>query len=61
MADKGIIEKIKDQQGVLSRIQNIVTLGYGTKEDLRELDRKLRTNYYDDFKETVLFSIMEEY
>jgi len=25
-------------------------LGYGTKEDLRELDKKLRDNYYSDFK-----------
>jgi hypothetical protein len=28
----------------------VFTLGYGTKEDLRELDKKLRDLYYADFK-----------
>jgi hypothetical protein len=40
------IKKVKDKQGILSQIQNFFTLGYGTKEDLRELDKKLRDNYY---------------
>jgi len=44
------IDQVKDKQGIISKIQNFFTLGYGTKEDLRELDKKLRDNYYADFK-----------
>lgn len=50
MAERGTIEKVKDKQGVLSQIQNFFTLGYGTKEDLREVDKKLRDLYYDDLR-----------
>jgi hypothetical protein len=48
--EKDTIEKVKDKQGILDKIQNVFTLGYGTKEDLRELDKKLRDFYYADFK-----------
>jgi len=44
------IERVKEKQGILSKIQDVFTLGYSTKEDLRELDKKLRDNYYADFK-----------
>lgn len=44
------IDKVKQKQGIISKIQDIFTLGYSTKEDLRELDRKLRDNYYADLK-----------
>ena len=44
------IEKVKQKQGIISKIQDIFTLGYSTKEDLRELDKKLRDSYYADFK-----------
>ena len=44
------IDQVKGKQGILSKIQNFLTLGYGTKEDLRELDKKLRDSYYSDFK-----------
>ena len=47
---KSTIDQVKDKQGILSKIQNFLTLGYGTKEDLRELDKKLRDLYYADFK-----------
>src|SRR5512136_178595 len=46
----GTIDKVKSDQGILSKIQDIFTLGYSTKEDLRELDKKLRDSYYSDFK-----------
>jgi hypothetical protein len=46
LSEREIIEKVKGKQGIFSKIQNFFTLGYGTKEDLRELDRKLRDNYY---------------
>ena len=50
MSEKDTIEKVKDKQGILAKIQNVVGLGYATKEDLRELDKKLRDLYYADFK-----------
>jgi len=51
MTERETIEKVKDKQGVLSRIQNVFTLGYGAKEDLRELDKKLRDLYYQDLRD----------
>jgi len=51
MAERETIEKVKDKQGILSDIQNFFTLGYGTKEDLRELDKKLRDLYYTDLRD----------
>jgi hypothetical protein len=50
MSEKDTIEKVKDKQGILAKIQNVFTLGYATKEDLRELDKKLRDLYFADFK-----------
>ena len=51
MVERETIEKVKDKQGALSQIQNFFTLGYGTKEDLRELDKKLRDLYYEDLRD----------
>jgi hypothetical protein len=50
MSERDTIEKVKDKQGILAKIQNVVGLGYATKEDIRELDKKLRDLYYADFK-----------
>lgn len=50
MSEKETVEKVKERQGVFARIQNVITGGYGTKEDLRELNRKLRDYYFADFK-----------
>ena len=49
-SSKSTIDQVKGKQGILSKIQDFFTLGYSTKEDLRELDKKLRDNYYSDFK-----------
>lgn len=51
MAEKETIGKVKGKQGTLSQIQNFFTLGYGTKEDLRELGKKLRDLYYEDLRD----------
>jgi hypothetical protein len=51
MAERETIEKVKSKQGIFSQIQNFFTLGYGTKEDLRELDKKLRDLYYADLRD----------
>lgn len=45
------LSRIKDRQGIWGKIQNFFTLGYGTKEDIREVDKALRENYYQTFKE----------
>ncbi len=49
-SSKSTIDQVKGKQGILSKIQDFFTLGYSTKEDLRELDKKLRDTYYSDFK-----------
>jgi hypothetical protein len=51
MSERETIDKIKNKQGILDKIQNFFTLGYGTKEDLRELDKKLRDLMYEDLRD----------
>jgi len=51
MSERETIDKVKNKQGILAKIQDFFTLGYGTKEDLRELDKKLRDLMYEDFRE----------
>jgi hypothetical protein len=51
VSERETIDKVKNKQGILDRIQNFFTLGYGTKEDLRELDKKLRDLIYEDFRD----------
>lgn len=48
MSEEETIRRVEEKQGVFDKIQNVLTGGYGTKEDLRELDRKLRDYYYAD-------------
>ncbi len=50
MSESKTIDAVENKQGILAKIQNVFGLGYATKEDLRELDKKLRDNYYADFK-----------
>jgi len=50
MSTAETIERVKERQGIFGKIQDVFTFGYATKEDLRELDKKLRDNYYADFK-----------
>jgi hypothetical protein len=50
MSEKDTIEKVKDRQGLIAKIQNVFGLGYATKEDVRELDKKLRDSYFADFR-----------
>jgi hypothetical protein len=49
--EKGTIDKIKERQGFISKMQNLLLGGYALKEDLRELDKMLRDSYYDDLRE----------
>jgi hypothetical protein len=50
MSGSNTIETVENKQGIIAKIQNVFGLGYATKEDLRELDKKLRDFYYADFK-----------
>jgi len=50
MSERETIERVKERQGLLDKIENVFGFGYATKEDLRELDKKLRDCYYADFK-----------
>ena len=51
MDEEEIISKVKEKQGLISKIQNALLAGYAVKEDLRELDKMLRESYYDNFRE----------
>jgi RNAse (barnase) inhibitor barstar len=51
LSEKETVDQVKDKQGIFSKIQNFFTLGYGTKEDLRELDSKLRDLYYIELRD----------
>jgi RNAse (barnase) inhibitor barstar len=51
LSERETIDKVKQKQGIFSKIQNFFTLGYGTKEDLRELDKKLRDLYYAELRD----------
>ena len=51
MAEHDTIEKVKSQQGILDKIQNFFLRGFATKEDLRELDKKMRDSQYETLNE----------
>ncbi|RLI48390.1 hypothetical protein DRO61_06530 [Candidatus Bathyarchaeota archaeon] len=46
MAEHDTIKTVKSQQGLLDKIQNFFLGGFATKEDLRELDKKMRDTQY---------------
>jgi len=50
-AGSSTVDKVKGNRSTLDKIQDFFTMGYSTKEDLRELDKKLRDGYYEDFKD----------
>ena len=50
MIQKDTLQNVKDQQGLISKIQDFFGMGYATKEDLRELDKKLRDSYFQNLK-----------
>ena len=50
MSEGDTVERVKERQGFLAKIENVFGFGYATKEDLRELDKKLRDSYYADLK-----------
>lgn len=51
LAEREIIEKVKQKRGVLAKIQDFFLRGYSTREDLRELDKQLRDSYYHTLRD----------
>jgi len=51
LSEKDTVERFKARQGLISKIQNLFTGGYATKEDIREKDKQLRDLYYEDLRE----------
>ena len=51
MAEHDTIKTVKSQQGLLDKIQNFFLRGFATKEDLRELDKKMRDTQYQTLSE----------
>jgi hypothetical protein len=48
-AGSSTVDKVKGNRSTLDKIQDFFTMGYSTKEDLRELDKKLRDGYSAEF------------
>ena len=46
MSEKDTVSKLKSQQSLMSKIQDILMFGKGTREDLKEFDMELREDYH---------------
>jgi len=47
MSEKNTIREVKAKQGLLSKIEDILFFGKGTREDLKEFDKQLREDYHN--------------
>ena len=60
-----MISKLKSQQSLMSKIQDILMFGKGTREDLKEFDMELREDYHKEITdirqkwETVYLEILD--
>jgi hypothetical protein len=48
MSEKETIDKVKSRQSLMSKIQDVLLFGKGTREDLKEFDMQLREDYYKE-------------
>lgn len=48
MSERDTIEKVKSNQGLMSKLQDILFFGKGTREDLKELDKQMREDYHEE-------------
>ena len=48
LSEKETIEKVKSKQSLMSKIQDVLLFGKGTREDLKEFDMQLREDYYKE-------------
>ena len=46
MSEKETIDKVREKQSLMSKLQDILMFGKGTREDLKELDKQLRGDYH---------------
>jgi hypothetical protein len=51
LSEKETIEKIKSKQSLMSKIQDVLLFGKGTREDLKEFDMQLREDYYKEISD----------
>jgi single-stranded DNA-specific DHH superfamily exonuclease len=62
---KDTINEVKSEQSLLSKIQDILMFGKGTREDLKEFDMQLREDYHKELQdirqrwETVYLEILD--
>jgi hypothetical protein len=47
-SEKSTIDEVKSEQSLMSKIQDVLLFGKGTREDLKEFDMQLRENYYKE-------------
>ena len=65
MSEKDTISRVKSQQSLMSKIQDILMFGKGTREDLKEFDMELREDYHKEISdirkrwETVYLEILD--
>ena len=51
MSEKETVEKAKEEQSWMSKIQDSLLLGKGTREDLKEFDMQLREDYHKELSD----------
>ena len=51
LSEKETIEKVKSKQSWMSKIQDSLLLGKGTREDLKEFDMQLREDYHKELSD----------
>ncbi|MCJ7633933.1 hypothetical protein MUP77_16300 [Candidatus Bathyarchaeota archaeon] len=51
MGEKETIDKSKSRQNLMSKIQDILLFGKGTREDLKEFDMQLREDYHKEISD----------
>ena len=47
-SEKSTIDEVKSEQSLMSKIQDVLLFGKGTREDLKEFDMQLREDYYKE-------------
>jgi len=48
---KDTISEVKSEQSLMSKIQDVLLFGKGTREDLKEFDMQLREDYYKEISD----------
>ena len=51
LSEKDTFEKVKSKQSLMSKIQDVLLFGKGTREDLKEFDMQLREDYFKEISD----------